>query len=107
MKKITEKQAKFLRSLLQQAGRTADVDRLSRWEACKLISQLVDERNARGQSKQAELALPLLPPLVDPEILPELAEFKRWAREIYQRGELTIHQLGELQDARFGPLKMP
>ena len=108
MKKITDKQAKFLRSLLQQAGRSTDVDHLSRWQACQMISELLAKMNAKPPFErrlQAELPLSQAPP---PEkISPELVEFKRWAREVYHRGELTIQQLCELQDARFGVLKLP
>jgi hypothetical protein len=98
MKKITERQAKFLRSLLKQVEhpRSVDVDFLSAKEASRLISQLLGER--RAQAKPPEPP----PPPDDLSIPPELILFKRWAREVFQRGELTMKQLCALQDERFG-----
>ena len=53
--------------------------------------------------RQAWLPLPDPEPLpLPPDLPPELAEFKRWARGVFQRGEMTMHQLGLLQDERFG-----
>ena len=111
---LTEKQKKFILHLLKQSGYAEPTDwvaLLSKKAAHQMIEQLLREKEAarleRIEEKkryQAQLALPPPEPLAadDPLIPPELVEFKRWAREVYERGEQTILQLIALREERFG-----
>lgn len=116
---MTEKQAKFVKYLLGKRGyRTEDWSWLSVYSVkstIKMIDMLLKGGIAADEfvhrlpapvvrPRQAHLPLPPPRPREIPqaEVPPELTEFKRWAREIYQRGEQTIQQLAALQEARFG-----
>ena len=122
----TDKQAKFIKHLLgrrsyysedwgwlggysiKQAGKLIDkLLKPEQWgEWCAdFISKLPEPKEK--PRKQAWLPLPDPEPMPMPlpsDLPPEVAEFKRWARDVFQRGELTMTQLCELYDARFGKL---
>lgn len=107
MKKASEKQIKYLRFLVGKAGsEPPDWETLTKGQAHQLISQLKEEMEAHEAPRvlrQTELSLPPEPlPPDDPSIPPEVIEFKRWATEVYRRGEQNIAQLSALFDEKFG-----
>lgn len=95
-------------------------------QASKLIDKLLNDNEwsaefifglpapVERKRRQAFLPLPEPEPMLTPlparlpislgdVALPnERARFKRWARNVFERGEQTIDQLGRLFDARFG-----
>jgi hypothetical protein len=118
---MTEKQTKFVQHLLRKRGYRSDDWSWLRIYSVKAASKLIDmllKDEAATQEFMTRLPAPverprqaLLPlpqpepkplPLDAPQIPPEQTEFKKWAREVYARGEQTIAQLGVLFDARFG-----
>ena len=116
---LTDKQARFVKYLLGKKGYYSEdwawLGSYTIKAAGKLIDKLLNDGPGSAafiatlpppvekRRKQAWLPLPDSEPLpLPPDLPPELAEFKRWAREVFARGELTMQQLCELHDGRFG-----
>ena len=119
---LTEKQANYIKYLLGRKGYHSEdygwLNRYSKREAGKLIDKLLKDEwrqwavefimslppPTEKRKRQAFLPLPEPEPmpLDDAAVPDERREFKRWGREVYQKGELTFTQLGELYDSRFG-----
>ena len=119
----TRPQTKFVKHLLGRKGYYSDdwkwLAIYSVKEAGKLIDKLVHEDRwsewledfvsklpppTEKPRRQGWLNLPSPEPmLLDEATVPDaLTQFKCWARQAYARGELTIEQLCELHDVRFG-----